>query len=128
MPADADQLRLVGGRLEQLLDRGVAEHGAEVAVERARRAAALDVAEDRDASVLAESLLEHGLDVIGGDRLAVDVAGALGDEHDVGTAADRRGRRAARRTSPSSQSVVRAGSPGSGRSWHPVARPPISAR
>ena len=56
---DADQLRLVVGRLEQLADRGVPEHGAEVAVERARRAAALDVAEDRDPGVLAEALLQH---------------------------------------------------------------------
>ncbi len=88
MPADADDFRLLVRRLDQPMDRGVAEHGSEVAVERARRAAALDVAEDRHASVLAETIFEHGLDVIGGHRLAVDVAHALGDEHDAGTAAD----------------------------------------
>ena len=101
MAADADELRLTARRVEQLVDGGVPEHGAQVAVERARRAAPLDVAEDRDPGVLAEAILEHRLHVIGGDRLAVDVAGALGDEHDVGPAADAPARRAARRTSPS---------------------------
>ena len=48
-----DELGLAArGRGEQLLDRGVAEQRAHVAVEGARRAAPLDVAEDRDAHVL----------------------------------------------------------------------------
>ena len=58
--AHADDLRLLVGRAgEQRLDRGVAHDRAEVAVEGARRAAALDVAEHRDAHRLAEPRLEH---------------------------------------------------------------------
>ena len=86
--ADADQLRLIAGRVEQLSHGGVSQQRAEEAVEHARRTTALHVTEDRDPGVLAEALLEHALDVTGGDRLAVPVAGALGDQHDVGPPAD----------------------------------------
>ena len=50
---------LPGRRGQQLLDRGVAEQRAHVAVEGARRAAALDVAQDRDAHVLVQPLLQR---------------------------------------------------------------------
>ena len=87
VPVDADQLRLVVGRLDELLHRGMPEQGAEEAVEHARRTTALHVAEDRHPCVLTESLLEDALDMTRGDGLSALVAGALRDQNDVGPAA-----------------------------------------
>jgi hypothetical protein len=82
--AHADELRLALGRgAEQLEHGGVAEQRAHPAVEGARRAAALHVAEDRHAGVLAEALLEQPLDLVDRDRVAVAVARALGHHHDA---------------------------------------------
>ena len=53
------------GRGEELLDRRVAEESAHVAVERARRPAPLDVAQDRDPHVLVQALLQDLADVLG---------------------------------------------------------------
>ena len=65
------------------------EQRGEVAVERARRPAALHVTENRDPSVLAEFLFQQCLDLVGGDRVAVSVMGALGDDdHALPTADD----------------------------------------
>jgi hypothetical protein len=86
---DADQLRLVVGPLEQLLDRRIAHHRSHVTVEGARRSAALHVSEDRDPRILAQSLLQRLLDVGHGYRVAVNIGGAFGDQHDVGSTADR---------------------------------------
>ena len=47
------------------------------------------MSEAGDAGVLAELLLEDVADLVSGDRLAVAVAGTLGDDHDVGAAPDR---------------------------------------
>ena len=47
------------------------------------------MSEAGDAGVLAELLLEDVADLLSGDRLAVTVAGTLGDDHDVGATPDR---------------------------------------
>src|SRR5919198_1410798 len=52
-------------------------------VEGAGSTAALDVAQDRDPGVLAESLLEQPLDVADRDPLAVAVLCPFGDQHHV---------------------------------------------
>ena len=83
MPLDPDEPGLGARVLEQRADRSVAEHGAEVPVEGARRAAALHVPEDRDPCVLAEAVLEDLAHLIGRDRLTVGAAHTLGDDHDA---------------------------------------------
>src|SRR5262245_50096124 len=64
------------------------EQRGQVAVERARRPAALHVTQNRDPSVLAEFLFQQRLDLVGGDRVAVSVVGALGNDDDALAAAD----------------------------------------
>ena len=84
---DADQLGAgVGAHHQQPLDRGVAEQRGQVAVERAGRSAALHVAEDRHLGLAAQLLLQRPLHVVHGDRVAVPVVGALGDDHQVAPA------------------------------------------
>ena len=79
--AHADQLRLVI-RLstgKQGFDRGAAEQGAQVAVEGAGRAAALDVPEHGDAHFFAQAIFQHLGDFGAADRVALAVAGTFGD-------------------------------------------------
>ena len=86
--ADADQLRLVVRRVEELANGGVPEHGAQVAVERARRAAPLHVPEDGHAGVVAEALEKDLSHMVGCHRLTPIVASSFGDEHDARPPAD----------------------------------------
>ena len=86
--AQSDQLGFAVGRGGQdFVDRIGAQDRAVPAVERAGCAATLDVAQDRDARVLAEAVVEHLLDLLGVDGVAVAVAGAFGDDDDVVAAA-----------------------------------------
>ena len=86
--ADPDELCLGPGRHDHLLHRCVAEDRAEIPVEGARRSAALDMAETRHPGVLAEPLLESLLDVLGGDRVAVEILGAFGNDREVAAPPD----------------------------------------
>ncbi len=82
--ADAEQLRLLlGAGRQDMLHGGRAQHRAHGAIEGARRAAALDVTQQRDARVLGQPLGQHLLDVLALDRLAMPVDRALGHDHDI---------------------------------------------
>src|SRR5262245_37995683 len=88
MAADADHLWLTTRVVEELVHRGVAQDGAEIAVERTWRATTLDVTQDGHSGFLTEAFLEHRAQMRDGDRPALSVAGAFGNDHDVGSAAD----------------------------------------
>ena len=81
----ADDERLaIGIHGRDGLDGFRTQHRAQIAVEGAGRAAALDVAQHGDARVFAQTIFQHLLDVLGGDLLAVAVGRAFGDDdHDV---------------------------------------------
>ena len=79
--AQADDLRLILGLAgEQMLDGSVPEERAHPPVERARRAAALNVAQDRDAHLFVQVRFEHLSHALARDRVAVAVARAFGDD------------------------------------------------
>ena len=81
--AQADQLRLVIGFAESsALDGRIAQQGAQVAVEGAGRAAALDMTQNGDTHFFAQALFQRFGDFGAADLVAVAVARAFGDDHD----------------------------------------------
>ena len=97
MLADAHQLgfvrvlgalsRVLSAGLQDVGGGGMAQHGAHVAVKGAGGAAALHVAQDGDAHILAQALLQNLFDIGAGDGLALPVAGPLGNDDDAVAAA-----------------------------------------
>src|SRR5262249_7618535 len=85
---DADDLWLAARCSEELLDGGVTEHSGQVPIERARGPSPLPVAENGPAGSPPEALLEDGLPPVDRHRAAIEVASALGDDHDAGPPAD----------------------------------------
>ena len=75
-----DGLVLSGG-VEDLLDGRVAQQRGHPTVVGRRSTAALHVAEDRHASILARALLDRVCNQLRGQLVAVAVVGALGDEN-----------------------------------------------
>ena len=77
---DDDRLGLRGGG-DRLVGGRAAEQRRHPPVVGARLTTALNMAENRDAGVLAQPLGQDAFDVIGGDGVAGSVGGALGDNH-----------------------------------------------
>src|SRR5680860_153334 len=86
---NSDQLRCSIRRFgEQLFDSRVSQQGGQAPVESARCASALDVAQDGDAGIFAELLLQHLFDAFHRDRLAIAALGAFSDQHQALPTAD----------------------------------------
>ncbi len=78
--------RAVRAGRQQLLDGGVAQERAQIAIEGAGRAPPLHMPEDRYPRVLPQAIFQHPSHVLAADRLTVPIAGAFGDDDNAAPA------------------------------------------